>query len=972
MVDRARQWHGYSLFAPTYDLRVGIEFSLVSMKKAFGLLPTGLRRFGLGLLATAAGLTAALAADAPKITPAKDIMGFNFGDDYTLANYTQLSACLKQWAKESDRIKLETFGMTEEGRPMYMAIISAPENLAKLEHYRQISVKLGRAEGLTDDQAQALADEGKGVIWIDGGLHSNETVNWTTLGEQVYEMASRTDKETLRFLRDNILLMPVPNPDGVELVANWYMRDKDVTKRNYFTLPRLYNKYVGHDNNRDSLMNNMKETTAMNRVLFIDYIPQIMVNVHQTGPLGAVIFIPPFRDPFNYNLDPLITIGIEQVGTMMHERLIARNMPGSAMRSEAPYSTWWNGGMRPTTYFHNQIGILTEIIGEPTPSTVPLLAAQQLPNGDLPMPVAPQVWHYRRSLDYMVEVQRAIMDYASRNRDKMLMNIYQMAKNSIDRGNKDTWTITPKRIAALTEAGAKSKAEVTMDGWTKLMVSMGMAPAPLPPQLYNEVLHDPAFRDPRGFIIPTGQDDYPTAVKFIDVLQKQGVDVYKATADFTVAGKKYRAGSYIVKTSQAYRPEVMDFFQPQDHPMDFAYPGGPPKKPYDITGWTVAVQMGVKFDRIYEGFDGPFTRLPYLPLEKPDAFAIAGPASPAGYLLSHKVNDSFIAANRLLKAGADVYWLKNEQTVDGHALGTGTFWVPASAAATPILEKAGRELGIPIYGVAAKPEGAAVKLKPIRIGLLDLYGGNMPSGWLRWLLEKYEFSFEVVFPQVLDAGNLKANFDVIVFPSDTYTAGARGFNITDAMGVNPAALPEQFRSMLGDVTNEKTVPELKTFVNDGGTVLAIGSSATIGEAMGLPVTDHLVEKDETGKTVKLSSTKYYIPGSILKVSLNNTDPLAYGMPKIGYVFFDSSPVFDRKEDSSVKATKVAWFDEKAPLYSGWAVGQNYLQGGELATEASIGKGKLVLIGFEATFRATPHAMFKLFFNGLYLGSTTEQ
>ncbi len=176
--------------------------------------------------------------------------------------------------------------------------------------------------------------------------------------------------------------------------------------------------------------------------------------------------------------------------------------------------------------------------------------------------------------------------------------------------------------------------------------------------------------------------------------------------------------------------------------------------------------------------------------------------------------------------------------------------------------------------------------------------------------------------------------------------------------------------MLGPITNAKTIPPLKTFVEEGGTVLALGSSAVIGEAMGLPVTDHLVEKGPDGKVEKLPSNKFYIPGSILHVSLNNKTPLAYGMPDDAYVFFDSSPVFDRKEDSSVKATKVAWFEDKAPLYSGWAVGQQYLQGGELATSAQIGKGNLVLIGFEATFRGTPHAMFKLFFNGVYLGAGT--
>jgi hypothetical protein len=932
----------------------------------------GLRGFALGLCLALAALVAPLRAAEPvttRITPAKEIIGFNFGDDYTLSNYTQLSACLQQWAKESPRVKVVSIGTTEEGRPQYMAIITSVANHQKLEHYREISQKLSLAEGLTEAQAHALAKEGKAVVWVDGGLHSTETVNWTSLGEMVYQMAGLNDEETLRFLDDVILLMPVPNPDGVELVGNWYMREADPKKRTFATLPRLYSKYVGHDNNRDSMMDNMKETTNQNRVLFIEWMPQVMYNVHQSGPAGTVVFVPPFRDPFNFNFDPLIPIGVEQVGTFMHERLISRGMGGSAMRAEAPYSTWWNGGMRTAVYFHNQIGILTEIIGEPTPMTIPLLSEQQLPNGDLPLPIAPQVWHYRQSVEYMIQLERAVVDYASRNREKMLYNIYVMGRHSIERGSQDSWTVTPKRIAALTAAAEASKGEVEMDNQTRMLVAMGFAKLPIPTRLYQEVLHDPKFRDPRGYIISADQDDFPTAVKFVDVLQKQGITVLKATAAFEVAGKHYPAGSYVVKTAQAYRPEIMDFFEPQDHPMDFAYPGGPPKRPYDITGWTIVKQMGVECDRVYEGFDGPFERMPVLPLEKPPVFAVAPAEGAAGFLLSHKVNDSFIVMNRLLKAGADVYWLTDEQTVGGKALGTGTIWVTASATATPIIETAAKELGVPAYPLPKRPEGAAVKLKPIRIGLVDLYGGNMPSGWLRWMMEKYEFPFEVVFPQVLDAGNLKANFDVIVFPSDTYTAGARGGGRRRG-GISPETIPEEFRSMLGSISNAKTIPPLKTFVEEGGTVLALGSAAIIGEAMGLPVTDHLVEKGPDGKVRKLPPEKYYIPGSILRASFNNKDPLAYGMPDKGYVFFDSSPVFDRKEDSSVKATKVAWFDESHPLYSGWAVGQQYLQGGELATEAQIGKGHLVLIGFEATFRGTPHAMFKLFFNGLYLGAGT--
>src|SRR5579872_6416609 len=387
-----------------------------------------------------------------KITTPKDALGFSLGDDYMVANYTQLEAYWKKLATESDRMKLVDMGPTSENRRQYMMIITSPENLKKLDHYKEISARLAHAEGLTDDQAHALAREGKAVVWIDGGLHASETVGSQQEMEMVYQMASRNDPETLRFLNDVIGLYTLANPDGQELCATWYMREKDPLKRSFAGLPRLYAKYVGHDDNRDFYMSNMKETTNMNHQLFLEWYPQIMYNHHQTGPAGAVIFMPPFRDPFNYNFDPLVPLGIEMAGSAMHSRLVAEGKGGSAMRSGANYSTWWNGGLRTVTYFHNMIGILTEIIGNPTPIDIPLVPEKQLPQGDWPMPVTPGPWHYRQSIDYEITNNRAILDLASRYRETFLYDIYRMGKNSIEKGSKDYWTITPKRIDALNAA----------------------------------------------------------------------------------------------------------------------------------------------------------------------------------------------------------------------------------------------------------------------------------------------------------------------------------------------------------------------------------------------------------------------------------------------------------------------------------------------------------------------------------------
>ncbi|MGD0771303.1 MAG: M14 metallopeptidase family protein [Candidatus Solibacter sp.] len=945
------------------------------------------------LFVVVAALSACLlpAQSASKITAPKEALGFNLGDDYQVANYTQLESYWKKLAAESPRMKLESIGKTEEGRDQWMAIVTSPENMKKLARYKEIAGKLARAEGVSEPEARALAKEGKAIVWIDGGLHASETVGSQQLMEWVYQMVSRTDDETMRFLNDVIVLNVQANPDGQELVANWYMREKDPLKRTMNGLPRLYAKYVGHDDNRDFYMSNMKESTNMNRQLFLEWFPQIMYNHHQTGPAGAVVFIPPFRDPFNYNFDPLVPLGIEMVGTAMHSRLVAEGKGGSAMRSGSNYSTWWNGGLRTVTYFHNMIGILTEIIGSPTPVRIPVIADKQLPQGDWPMPVAPQEWHYRQSIDYEMTQNRAILDLASRYRETWLFNIWRMGTNSIQNGSTDHWTVTPKRIAALEAAAASAPAAAGGGRGGRGGRGGAAAAAPaggdvpggggafggtaraIPTELYETVLHDPKLRDPRGYIIPSDQADFATATEFVNALLKTGITIQRATSAFQVAGKNYPAGSYVVKTTQAFRPHVMDMFEPQDHPNDFAYPGGPPKRPYDITGWTLAMQMGVQYDRVMEGFDGPFTKINGL--LPPPAMSVVGPSNPAGYLISHRINNSFVLINRLMKAGADVYWLKSAGAADGEDLGTGAIWVPASPAARPVLERSAHDLGVTVHAVAKAPAGDAMKLKPIRIGLYDQYGGSMPSGWTRWLFEQYEFPFEVVYPAALDAGDLKSRFDAIVFTDGAIRRGAAGGRGGGGGGggfggaPDPATIPAEYQSMLGRISDDKTMPQLKKFVESGGSIVTIGSSTSIAEVFGIPVTNHLVEKGPDGKDRALPGEKFYIPGSLLKAHLDNTNPLAYGMPAEVDVFYDNSPIFRMEPTAAIKKTSaVGWFSDAEPLDSGWAWGQQYLAGGTVFAEASVGEGKVFLLGPEVNFRDQPHGTFKLLFNGLYAGS----
>ena len=304
------------------------------------------RSRGFAIAAVLVVAAALPAAQSSSVTTPKQFFGFNVGDDYQLFTYTRYSEYIHKLEKETNRMKLVEIGKTSEGRPMLTAIITSPENMKKLDHYKDISRRLALAEGLTDDQARALAKEGKAVVWIDGGLHATEVLGAAQLTEMIYQMVSRTDPETLRFLEDDILLCTNVNPDGMELVSNWYMREKDPQKRSLAGVPRLYNKYAGHDDNRDFYMSNLAETTNINRVMYQEWFPQIVYNHHQTGPAGTVMFAPPFRDPFNYNFDPQVPNEIDLIGAALNERMIAEGKPGVTTRKGSSYSTWWNGGLR--------------------------------------------------------------------------------------------------------------------------------------------------------------------------------------------------------------------------------------------------------------------------------------------------------------------------------------------------------------------------------------------------------------------------------------------------------------------------------------------------------------------------------------------------------------------------------------------------------------------------------------------------
>lgn len=894
---------------------------------------------------------------AQTIPSPKEHFGFNIGDNYLLTNYSQTHAYFKKLDAASDRAKLVSIGKTEEGRDQFMMIVTSPENHTNLERYKSIAQRLARAEDLTDAEAKALAAQGKAVVWIDGGLHATEVVGAHQLIETAYQLISRNDEETNFILNNVIILMVHANPDGQELVSDWYMRNADTAKRSTNYLPRMYEKYAGHDNNRDFYMLNLKETQNMGRQLFVEWIPQIMYNHHQTGPPGAVVAGPPFRDPFNYVYDPLVMTTLDAVGAAMINRLNAEGKPGFTQRAGSPYSTWYNGGLRTTTYFHNMIGLLTEIIGSPTPSTIPLVPSRLIPSSANPYPITPRKWYFKNSIDYSVSLNYAVLLYATRHRDELLFNIYRMGKRSIEKGNTDTWTQYPKRSDAITELFRKDQpARPAAESSTP--ESWGRSQSLIPLKYYDSVFSNPTLRDARAYVIPYDQQDFATATRFVNALIRTGIIIHRATSSFSVGNKSYPAGSYVVKCSQAFRPHILDMFEPQDHPNDFQYPGGPPIPPYDAAGWTLAYQMGIEFDRILDPISAPLERLPV-----GEVIALQGKKSmqsPAsGITLSASNNHSFTAVNALLRSGVAVY--RTTESIGN--LPAGSFYISAKGKEADRIIQQVTQLGADAVASDIKVGPMLKKISPARIALWDTYGGAMPSGWMRWIMENYGYASDVIYAQEIDAGNLKNKYDVIIFVGGampSLSGTARGG------GPKPEDIPEEFRKTIGNLSVDKSIPALKQFMEEGGRIITIGSSTSLAYHLKLPVSNALTEI-VNGAEKDLPNQKFYIPGSILQITIDQQAAAAWGMKEKADVYFDDSPVFHIHPDAQTKGTikPIAWFASDKTLRSGWAWGQSYLKDGVAAFSAAIGKGSLYAFGPEITFRAQTHGTFKFIFNQLY-------
>jgi hypothetical protein len=860
-------------------------------------MPTVWKLALLVLGVSAPGLALEAPADLPR--PAS-ILGFEPCAERQLATYEEVSEYFRKLDGATDRMRLFEIGKTAEGREMLLAVISSEENLKRLDRYKEIARKLALAKGLSDDEARALAKEGKAVVWIDFGLHSTERAHAQTAPMLAYEVVTG-ESEEMRFVRENVLLVLIPNinPDGTALVVDWYKKVKG-TPYEESSPPELYQKYIGHDNNRDYYMFNQPESQNIAKQLYFEYFPQIVYNQHQEAPFPARIFVPPFEDPMNPNIPALVMRGVNLVGEAMTRRFDQEGKTGVVSRLQ--FDTWWNGGMRTAPYFHNMVGILTET-GHSSPMTVtydPEKFPKRFANGEstsepstyYPNPFRGGTWRFRDSCEYMMTGSLAVLEVGALRREEWLQDVYRMGKDSIEKGANETYVISAEQ-------------------W------------------------DPG-----------------TAVKLVNVLRWGGIELEQANASFTAGGKSFPPGSYLVRGGQAFRPHLTDLLNPQVYPDRRLYPGGPPERPYDITGWTLPYQMGVSVERIEQKVEAKTTPVEWA---KAPPGRIEG-SGRWGYAIDPRANDSFTAVNRLLKAGERV----SRSRVALAGWPAGAFVVTSAEGTQGRLEAIAKELGLSVKALEAMPSDL-VSLRVPKVGLYHGYGGNIDEGWTRWVLEQFEFPYQSLYDRDVRSGDLRSRFDVIVLPDASLSSMLSG--------LDEGTMPGEY---VGGMTPRGAL-SLYEFTAGGGTLVAMDGATELPLTLfGLPIRNVTAHRDES---------KFYIPGTILNLRVDADDPVAWGMPSESSAFFAHSPAFDvgrratrmeeqRGIDPGLPAgyRVVASYPKEGILKSGWLMGDDVIKEKAAVVDAKLGSGRVVLLGFRVQHRGQSHQTYKLLFNSLMLPS----
>jgi ribosomal protein L18 len=843
------------------------------VKRLLGLVAASLALSGAVLLAPS------VPAASPVPTP-ESVLGFVPGADRKLADWGQVLVYLRALDAASDRVSVEEVGKTTGGRPFVLVTVTSAANHARLEEIRAANARLADPRGLGEGEAERLVRGGKTIVAMAFSIHSTEVGGTLASLRLLHHLASSDDPETRAILDQTVLLvLPSHNPDGTDLVAEWYRRQLG-TPFEGTAPPELYHPYVGHDNNRDWYVFTQQETRLTVRHLYHRWHPQIVHDVHQMGPRGARIFVPPYADPWEPNVDGALVAAANALGSHVASRLTSAGRTGVV--TDAIFDAWTPGRAYPHT--HGGVRLLSETASARLATPIEVKAEElerrgagydpRTASANFPAPWPGGAWRLADVVETQLQASLAILQHAAANREHWL-----------------------RTALAVNRRGS-------------------------------------ARVDPFAFVVPAGQRDPSAVARLLEVLRLGEVELSRARAPFEAGGRRYEAGSWVVRMQQPASGFAKTLLERQRYPDLREYASDEPRRPYDVTAHTLPLLLGVEADAASASFEAALEPVAE-PVVVPGRVEGEGPRLALGH-----ASGDLVALARLLERGVDVRWALEPFTDAGRSFPAGTLLVPDSARR--FVASLASELGVEARAVRAEPR--ALRLRRPRVGLYRSWVPSMDEGWTRFVFEK---EVGVPYGELRDrevrAGRLRERFDAIVLPDQPPGALLNGHA--------PGTMPEAYTGGLG----ADGTAALRAFVEAGGTLVALDSATGFAiEQLRLPVKNALAG---------VGPAAFFCPGSILKVRVEPAPPLGHGLPETTPVWFEGSPAFEVE-----RGTVVARYGDEDPLLSGWLLGGDRLKGRAALVEVPLGKGCVVLFGFRPQYRAQSRVTYPALLNALYLSA----
>jgi hypothetical protein len=821
------------------------------------------------------------------------VLGYPMGADRKLPDWHEVVAYFKGLAAESDRVEYEELGTSTNGLPYIAIAISSPENLGRRSELRDILAELNDPRTLDPADEDDLVERGVPAAFLLCTQHSNEIGAVLMTLELAHRLATRNDPETLEVL-NNVMTVIVPchNPDGHQMIVEWYRKWLD-TDYEGVEMPWLYHPYVGHDNNRDWFMLTQAESRLFAALHNREH-PQMVFDMHQMYRDGARFMVPPFIDPLDPNQDPVIQQGFADLGTAIAARLTAAGKAGVATNiifdNYSPSLAYGN--------YHGSVDLLSEAasVRLATPVTIDedkfskergFDPAERTWNH--PMPWKGGEWTLRDIVEYDLLAALAFIEHAARNRRQWLRNYAGIMRRTIERDDESSY----------------------------------------------------------AFLIPEDQHDPWSAYELLHTLSLGAVEIERANSEFTADDVTFPASTLVIRLSQPAGNYAKTLLEVQKYPDLRRWPDGPPAAPYDVTGHTLPLQMGVKAIEIRKPFEADLSTIePVAPVG-----SISGNGS-GGFAISARTNRSALALNRLLAAGVEVK--RTTARLNEPDLPAGSIIVEASESARATIQTLVADIGVDVVRLDSVPETGIIRQRAPRTGIYASWSPSIDEGWTRWILEEYEFPYTQLHNADIRQGRLRENYDTLILPQQSAKAIMEG---VEKKNKYKEPYPPEYVGGLGP----QGVAALADFVEQGGTLVALDSACEFAiRHLYLPVRNVVDGLDED---------TFYCPGSLLRLIVDTGHPLGFGLRRNEVGLFLQSPAFEL--DGSGSGQVVARY----PLYntsaSGWILGEQKIAGKGALVEVPLGAGRVILVGFRAQFRAQARGTYRVLFNAIMRGAQEQ-